>query len=475
MTDFERGYHNFAKNADGFYGVFKGNEYVGKVENALNETINAMKKTTDVKFNSKDTFIKGFVAEDWHSGTFNVDIAVKGGKDTCAEVIKTNHQVNDIIIKHQGKEFGVQVKFYKNAEATAKAISDPKYDSVGKVVPLDQVDSGGFKGKGYAHKQALRNQENRPDVSNSYAHTAENAKATLEKAGFTSKGLTDEQALKIVEDIKKGCFDPKKYGLVPENFIKPVHIMQQALKAGLTAAALSAILKLAPEIGKIIMELIRTGAIDQASFIEFGLNAVTAPVEGFINGTVAAGITATFASGLLDVTLKAVTPALIATATVILMHAIQNSFNVANGKMTKAEFADACARDIFTATFGITGAFLGQALLPVLPVIGFMLGSFVGSIIGSFAYTASKSVCLSFCVETGFTFFGIVDQDYELPDEVIKELGVEIFEIDEFVVQEFEFEEFAFDQFELEEFELETFSITPLRRGVLKINQIGYV
>lgn len=133
------------------------------------------------------------------------------------------------------------------------------------------------------------------------------------------------------------------------------------------------------------------------------------------------------------------------------------------------------ARDIFTVTFGISGAFIGQALLPALPVIGFMLGSFVGGIIGSFAYTAGKSVCLSFCVESGFTFFGIVDQDYELPDEVIKELGIDIFEIDEFVAPEFELEEFEFVQLDLEEFELETFSITPLRRGVLKINQIGYV
>ena len=151
------------------------------------------------------------------------------------------------------------------------------------------------------------------------------------------------------------------------------------------------------------------------------------------------------------------------------------SIFLATGKMSKAEFADALARDIFTATCGITGAFVGQALLPALPVIGFMLGSFVGSIIGSLAYTAGKSVCLSFCVESGFTFFGIVDQDYELPDEVIEELGVEIFEIDEFVVQELEYEEFAFEPFQLEEFKLETFSITPLRRGVLKINQIGYV
>lgn len=473
MTDFERGYHNFAKNADGFYGGFSGADYVSSVQDALNKTIIEMKSTTAQRFNANNTSTRGFVAEDWHAGTFNADVAAKGGKGIFAAVDKTNHPVNDININNNGQTTGFQAKYYNTSEATAKAISHSKYDNTGKVVPSDQVDSGGIRDS--AHRQALRNQEIRPDVSNSYAHTAENARATIEEAGFSSKGLTDEQSLKIVKELKKDSFDPKKYGLVTENFIKVEYIMQQALKAGLTAAAISAVVKLAPEICNIIMELINTGVIDQASFVQFGLTAVTAPVEGFINGSVAAGITATFASGLLGETLKAVSPALVATATVILMHAIQNSFFVATGKMSKAEFADACARDIFTATCGFTGALVGQALLPALPVIGFMLGSFVGGVIGSFAYTASKSVCLSFCVESGFAFFGIVDQDYELSDEVIKELGIEIFEIDEFAVQEFEFEEFAFDQFQLEEFELETFSITPLRRGVLKINRIGYV
>lgn len=473
MTDFEQGYQKFAENTAGFYGGFNGADYVSSVQDALNKTINEMKSTTTQRFNANDASTKGFIAEDWHAGTFNADVAAKGGKDIFATVDKTNHPVNDININNNGQTTGFQSKYYKTAADTAKELSNSKYDNTGKVAPSDQVESGGIND--YAHRQALRNQEIRPGVSDSYAHTAENARATIEEAGFSSKGLTDEQALNIVKDMKKDSFNPKDYGLVTENFIKVEYIMQQALKAGLTAAAISAVVKLAPEICKIIMELIGTGAIDQASFIEFGLNTVTAPVEGFINGSVAAGVTATFASGLWGETLKAVTPALVATATVILMHAIQNSFFVATGKMTKAEFADACTRDIFLATCGLAGGSIGQALLPALPVIGFMLGSFVGGIIGNFAYTAGKSVCLSFCVESGFTFFGIVDQDYELPDEVFKELGIEIFEIDEFVVPEFEFEEFAFEPFELEEFELETFSIKPLRRGVLQINHIGYV
>lgn len=55
-----------------------------------------------------------------------------------------------------------------------------------------------------------------------------------------------------------------------------------------------------------------------------------------------------------------------------------------------------------------------------MSVLGFMLGSFVGSVVGSFAYNVGHNVFMSFCVDTGFTMFGLVDQNYELPDEVME-------------------------------------------------------
>ena len=40
-------------------------------------------------------------------------------------------------------------------------------------------------------------------------------------------------------------------------------------------------------------------------------------------------------------------------------------------------------------------------------------------------YNIGKKKLISFCVDTGFTCFGLVEQNYELPDEVLKEMGVE--------------------------------------------------
>ena len=61
------------------------------------------------------------------------------------------------------------------------------------------------------------------------------------------------------------------------------------------------------------------------------------------------------------------------------------------------------------AAFGtIAKATLGtafQALSPYLPVLGFMIGSFVGSVVGAFAYKAGYSCVISYCVDSGSTFF----------------------------------------------------------------------
>ena len=38
-----------------------------------------------------------------------------------------------------------------------------------------------------------------------------------------------------------------------------------------------------------------------------------------------------------------------------------------------------------------------------------MIGSFVGSIIGSFTYNVGHKAIVSFCVDSGFTMFGLVE------------------------------------------------------------------
>lgn len=58
----------------------------------------------------------------------------------------------------------------------------------------------------------------------------------------------------------------------------------------------------------------------------------------------------------------------------------------------------------------------------------YLLGNFVGSFVGSFAYIAVDKAFISFAVYSGWTFFGVVKQNYILPDNVIEELGIDLFD-----------------------------------------------
>ena len=121
---------------------------------------------------------QGFVAEAHHAGSYNIEAAAKGETrfrawtDRSADTpLPRNDQVTDIrITSASGNDVDYQLKFYKNGEASAKAITDMDYTKadVGKVVPGEQLTSA----RETARHEALRNKHNRPELSRDYEHTA---------------------------------------------------------------------------------------------------------------------------------------------------------------------------------------------------------------------------------------------------------------------------------------------------------------
>ncbi|NQZ91551.1 MAG: hypothetical protein HRT97_04320 [Moritella sp.] len=115
---------------------------------------------------------QGFLAEGHHAASFNINAASKGVDNVHASMdsISAIDPVVDIRISESNGSFtDAQVKFYKDGSASAKAISDQKYNGVGKVVPKDQLSDA----QSAAGRQAARNQQTRPEVSNNYQNTAD--------------------------------------------------------------------------------------------------------------------------------------------------------------------------------------------------------------------------------------------------------------------------------------------------------------
>ena len=104
-----------------------------------------------------------------------------------------------------------------------------------------------------------------------------------------------------------------------------------------------------------------------------------------------------------------------------------------------------------------------------------LLGSFVGSVAGTFVFNTVYKTAITFCIDTGVTLFGIVDQDYKLPEDVLIEIGLETFDFESFQADTFEPDTFTFETFEAESIQPDTLGITMLRRGVIGVSKIGYV
>ena len=115
-----------------------------------------------------------------------------------------------------------------------------------------------------------------------------------------------------------------------------------------------------------------------------------------------------------------------------------------------------------------------QTHLPLFP-FAYLIGNFVGSLVGSFVFDTYEKAVLSYCVSSGSTFFGLVKQDYQLPEEVLKEIGVSLFEYEEYIPIETSFDIYQPDFYEPIAYEPTTIDIKILRRGVISVRQIAYV
>lgn len=266
----------------------------------------------------------------------------------------------------------------------------------------------------------------------------------------------------------------KRLGVSAEEAIKFEYIAKQAFKSGLTAATISIVLRVTPEIYRAIEYLIQNGKLDERQFQRIGFAALKGAGDGFVRGTISAAITVCCKSGMLGEGLKSVSPAGIGMATVLAMDTMKNAFEVANGKMTRTELVNDLVKELIVSTSAFVTGSIIQSFIEI-PVVGFMIGSFIGSAIGSFAYNCGYNAVISFCVDTGFTMFGLVEQDYSLPEDILASIGLEVFQYEKFSPNRFNNQSFMPNTFEQQTFSPNTLGIVVLRRGVIGVSQIGYI
>ena len=449
-----------------------GDQYVGRVEEAI--------KTLEDNINRHNYRrlgvgqFKGYVAEEWGAGTFNVDAVAAGSKlraevPHSTELLSVDMRVGTPEQLELGRKFGhgfgeeYSSKVY--ADGTTSAIEQTPYTGMKRFVASDQYDD--------ARAQALSSED---------YDTYHNLTKTVKKDGIESRPADKVDYENMAQDGREQEFKASKYGVDTNSAIKPKYIMQRALKAGYTAAAISVAMQITPEIIKTVDHLIKYGEIDIDEVKKSGLKAISAGAEGFLRGSIACSIQIICDKGLLGQAFMHIDPTLLGSVVSIALDTAKCSILVAAGKMTPREMGDRLVDDVLITTGFIIGCRIGshiggvivQAIGFEFPVVGYLIGSLIGCAFAA-CYHISKKCLISFCVDTGFTCFGLVDQNYELPEEVLHDFGIILAQVEEAKLEEAEIEEAQFEEANIESSLLETVKLSLVRRGVIGINRIGYI
>lgn len=503
MTSFDEGYNFFVKQTGAQAATYHASQYVQNINHEINELYKHLNSFNNFKTDVNK--LKGDVAEFWHSGTFNVNAAVND-VDSRTSVERSHDFASADINSNFGELFGL--KYYKNGVASAQqqaksiferfneykakggsdslesflqergftddtVLSDPIYAGQVRIIPKDQLETACEWLKQKIEKESIT----RPEQVERYKETLKMLSDRLRDGkGTESIPLSEAEAKTLAELAKKGDItyeQLKTMGISADELIKFEHIAKQAFSAGITAATISVVLKVAPEIYKAIDYLIKTGKLEAEQFRKIGFAALKGGSEGFVRGSVSAAITVACQSGMLGSVAKTISPSVVGMATVLTLNTMQNAFKVANGDMTSFELSQELIRELIVsstslAVGGITQTFIG------IPVLGFMIGSFVGSVIGSFAYNSGYNAVISFCIDTGFTMFGLVKQNYTLPKDVLESIGINVFEYEKFEFKKVEIKKFSPLKFNYRKFRPKTIGVHILRRGVIGVNEIGY-
>ena len=476
MSDIQRGWDFAANLAGSDNSAQAGRTYVSDVAKAIEEIEDNI---NNHPYRGQDiAHFKGYVFEEWHSGTFNVDAVASGSSDR-ATVLHSNAAGSVDIQLDSGESYSAKVFSDGAQSARAQAKVAPEsgaaaYSGQNRLIPQDQMNDA----KAEAHRQALRNQPIRSNVAEAYSETERNLTDRVEnKEGVSSLARNRADFEHMAKDAKGQKFDVSEHGVTIDNVISNKYMLQQATRAGCTAAAITVAMQMAPEIYKAIDYLIKNGEIDVQQIKRAGMKSISAGVEGFLRGSVACSVQIMCEKGLLGEALKAADPTIVGAIVAIVIGTVKNSILVAAGKMTPNQMSSAFCDSLLVTSGYLIGAkiggVIGQALGIQLPVVGYLLGSLIGSAL-AVVYNIGKREFISLCADTGFTCFGLVEQNYEIPEELIKEMGIDIVPVPRTKVPRIDIMR-ANVAISVERMHYETIDITVLRRGVIGVNRIGYV
>lgn len=492
---------------------FVGHGYIMQVADAidnLEQSINSY--AGSAKANPQ---LGGEIAEEWVARTFNIN-AIAAESAHRAFVEKSSEHASVDVSTNFGENYSL--KYLKYADRSVKAqaknviqnyheyLSQAKangtkapmsfeeylvrygytdnmedllmsvYRGQGRIIPADQLEDGLRKLRQLIASETARGGENRLANLRNYQETLRELSDRIKDGeGIESVPLTKDEAHAIAELCKSGEFNPENFGVTLDAVITREYILNQALKGGITAAVITLAIQLVPEMLSIISFLVKEKRIDRSKLTEFAFNTLSSGAKGFIIGGLSCGIYTACKSGKLGTNLIGVQPGIIGTIAALAFNVMTDAFEYAKGITNNLEYRDHITRDLLVSAASIAGGSLAVAILPIANSLAFVIGSMIGSVLAATTISLTERILISFCVDSGFTMFGLVKQDYKLPADVFKGMGLNLSDLNRIKPNVSQLSVVSLNTVRLSSAKLNTVDIQILKRGVIAFHTVGYV
>ena len=496
------------------------NNWINSINNETNDMIQAMINEASNRPNTSEKFLQGWIAEIWHKHTFNINSKINLSSNRAIIPDASEYASSDVsIIDKNGNVLSTnQLKYYNTAKDTikelgkspwenycelkAKAIKNgndypsfdeflsernvdkdlsqmSKYYSDVKVFSADQL----VKAKNIAYKKYIAhlNRSNPTKEDLLQAQRWKEVYDTLDTTVKDGKGnssieLTYEQSIKLAKASKEGRIDKElleECSIDVSKLITTQDILKEAFTAGLSAATIAMIISIVPCIIDVISKTVKNEKLSINDFAKYGLNCLSSAGRSFVVGSITAAIvtcckTGKFGSGLVNVSVPG-----ISSLVVVVVGTVISGIKLASGKINRSEMVREIMQLYTTTAFSFIGGTILGVLCDGFP-LAYMLGSLIGGIVGGFAYKLEEHIILSLCKDHGLTFFGLVEQDYKIPEDVLEDLHLDVFKFEKINICNFEFKKFEYKTFQYNEFSIKQFGVRVLSRDLIDVYKIGY-
>lgn len=354
-------------------------QYAGRIDQALAD---ATENARDIVTTRAGTInlnpnLDGFIAEQHHVDTFNIDATTKGSAYRARMVKSTERNSVDIeIVDGNGKVVGsYQSKYGADASAT----------------------NGQFERGDYAGQERLVPEGHGAEVANSTE--------VIEVDGVKSRPLSKEDA-KALQDKAQAESEARQYEW---NDTNRIDIAKQIGKQAMVGACVAAGLQGARILARRAWNWFNgqeNPTVDE-ELTEFFQSSLTGTTETAAQVAVSGAVVVAVKNGWFGSVLRTTPAGLITNIACVGMQNAKVLYKLGKGELTREEAFEAIGNTTVTTSMAIAGATkgaaTGAALATVFGPVGTMVGGFVGGVVGGIAgsqigelvYTAGKAVATS--------------------------------------------------------------------------------